>query len=123
MFAEIVFPLPFRKAFTYSVPKDLQSYAKFGVRAVAPFGKRTLTGFILNLSETTSLDKSEIKPITDILDDKPVFTKDTLKFYEWLSDYYLCSLGEALKLVVPQGTDVETKRKIIVDKNFVLEFI
>ncbi len=123
MFAEIVFPLPFRKAFTYSVPKDLQSYAKFGVRAVAPFGKRTLTGFILNLSETTSLDKSEIKPITDILDDKPVFTKDTLKFYEWLSDYYLCSLGEALKLVVPQGTDVETKRKIIVDKNFVSELL
>lgn len=123
MFAEIVFPLPFRKAFTYSVPKDLQSYAKFGVRAVAPFGKRTLTGFILNLSETTSLNKSEIKPITDILDDKPVFTKDTLKFYEWLSDYYLCSLGEALKLVVPQGTDVETKRKIIVDKNFVSELL
>lgn len=123
MFAEIVFPLPFRKAFTYSVPKDLQSYAKFGVRAVAPFGKRTLTGFILNLSETTSLDKSEIKPITDILDDKPVFTKDTLKFYEWLSDYYLCSLGEALKLVVPQGTDVETKRKIVVDKNFVSELL
>ncbi len=123
MFAEIVFPLPFRKAFTYSVPKDLQPYTKFGVRAVAPFGKRTLTGFILNLSETTSLDKSEIKPITDILDDKPVFTKDTLKFYEWLSDYYLCSLGEALKLVVPQGTDVETKRKIVVDKNFVSELL
>lgn len=123
MFAEIVFPLPFRKAFTYSVPKDLQTFAKFGVRAVAPFGKRTLTGFIINLSETTLLNKSEIRSISDILDDKPVFTKETLKFYEWLSDYYLCSLGEALKLIVPQGTDVETKRKIVVDKDFVTELL
>lgn len=119
MFVEIVFPLPFRKAFTYSVPKDLQEFSKVGVRAVAPFGKRTLTGFIVNIPDSISLKKDEIKSISDILDDKPIFTNKTLKFYEWLSEYYLCSLGEALKLIVPQGTDVETKRKIAVDKNFV----
>ncbi len=123
MFAEIVFPLPFRKAFTYSIPKDLQEVAKVGVRAVAPFGKRTLTGFIINLSETTQLKKNEIKPINDILDDKPIFTTRILKFYQWLADYYLCSLGEALKLLVPHGTEVETKRKIVVDKNFVAELL
>jgi primosomal protein N' (replication factor Y) (superfamily II helicase) len=123
MFVEIVFPLPFRKAFTYSVPKDLHEFTKVGVRAVAPFGKRTLTGFIINLTETTSLNKEEVKPISDILDNKPIFTNKTLKFYEWLSEYYLCSLGEALKLLVPQGTEVETKRKIIVDKDFVSELL
>ena len=119
MFIEVVFALPFRKAFTYSVPKELQEFAKVGVRAVAPFGKRTLTGFIINIPESISLHKDEIRPITDILDDKPIFTNKTLKFFEWISDYYLCSLGEALKLVVPQGTDIETKRKIVVDKDFV----
>ncbi len=123
MFVEVVFPLPFRKAFTYSVPKDLQEFAKAGVRAVAPFGKRTLTGFIINIPTSISLKKDEVKPITDILDDKPIFTNKTLKFYEWLSEYYLCSLGEALKLLVPQGTEVETKRKIIVDKDFVSELL
>ncbi len=123
MFVEIVFPLPFRKAFTYSVPNDLQELVKVGVRAVAPFGKRTLTGFIINLSDSSTLKKDEVKPITDILDDKPIFTDKTLKFYEWLSDYYLCSLGEALKLLVPQGTEIETKRKIIVDKIFVNELL
>jgi primosomal protein N' (replication factor Y) len=123
MFAEIVFPLPFRKAFTYSVPKDLQEFAKVGVRAVAPFGKRTLTGFIINIRESISLKKDEIKLITDILDDKPIFTNKTLKFYEWLSEYYLCSLGEALKLLVPQGTDVESKRRIVVDKDFIFQLM
>lgn len=123
MFVEVVFPLPFRKAFTYSVPKELENYAKVGVRAVAPFGKRTLTGFITNIPGSISLKKDEIKPITDILDDRPVFTKKLIKFYEWLADYYLCSLGEALRLLVPQGTDIESKRKIIVDKEFVNELL
>lgn len=121
MFLEVVFPLPFRKAFTYSVPKELEEFVNVGVRAVAPFGKRTLTGFIVNILNSTSLKKDEIKPVSDILDDKPIFTNKSIKFYEWLAEYYLCSLGEALKLLVPQGTDVETKRKIIVDKDFISE--
>lgn len=122
MFVEVVFPLPFRKAFTYSVPKDLQEQVKAGVRAVAPFGKRTLTGFIINTSNKTSV-KEEIKPIKDILDDIPIIDKNTLKFYEWLSDYYLCSLGEALKLAVPHGSDVESKKKIHIDKEFAAELL
>ena len=111
MYAELIFPLPFRKAFTYSIPAELIPYAKFGVRAVAPFGKRTLTGFIINVSKTTSV-KEEIKPIKDIVDEKPIIDKKKLKFYEWLSDYYLSSLGEALKLAVPYGSEIESKRKI-----------
>lgn len=122
MFVEVVFPLPFRKAFTYSVPDDLQELVKVGVRAVAPFGKRTLTGFIINITNKTSV-KEEIKPIKDILDDIPIIDKNTLKFYEWLSDYYLCSLGEALKLAVPHGSEVESKKKIHIDKEFAAELL
>lgn len=123
MFVEVVFQMPFRKAFTYSVPKELEEFVKVGVRAVAPFGKRTLTGFIINIPDSISLKRDEVKPITDILDDRAIFTKKSIKFYEWLAEYYLCSLGEALKLLVPQGTDVESKKKIVVDKEFVNELL
>jgi primosomal protein N' (replication factor Y) (superfamily II helicase) len=117
MFVELVFPLPFRNTFTYSVPEEFEPLAKTGSRAVAPFGKRILTGFIVKVSETTSVNE-KIKPLSEILDEKPVFTKKSLKFYEWLSDYYLSSLGEALKLGVPTGTGIESKRKIAVDPDF-----
>ena len=115
MYVEIVFPLPFRKAFTYLVPKELEKQTKVGVRAVAPFGKRTLTGFIINKLKTASL-KETIKPIIDILDEQPIVDKDGFKFYGWLADYYLCSFGEALKLAVPYGSEVESKRKIVSDQ-------
>jgi primosomal protein N' (replication factor Y) len=116
MYAEIVFPLPFRKSFTYLIPRELEKQAKIGVRAVAPFGKRTLTGFIINKTKTTSV-KDDIKLVIDIIDEGPIIDKDGFKFYQWISDYYLCSLGEALKLAVPYGSEVESKRKIIPDQN------
>ncbi len=122
MFAEIVFPLPFRNTFTYSVPVELEPFTQIGVRAVAPFGKRTLTGFIVKTSKKTNV-KEEIKPLSDILDSEPIFDKKSLKFYEWVSDYYLSSLGEALKLAVPYGSDIESKRRVIVDKEFSKELL
>lgn len=122
MFAEVVFALPFRKSFTYEIPSELKKFVKEGVRVVAPFGKRTLTGFVIKVTKTTQV-KDEIKQIREVLDDEPIFNKTLLKFYEWIAEYYLCSLGEALKLLVPHGTEVESKRKISIDKNFVQQLL
>ncbi len=122
MFVEVVFPLPFRKAFTYKVPNDLQKDIQPFKRVAAPFGKRILTGFIIGSSEKTNV-KEKIKEIQDILDEKPIFNKTSFKFYNWLSEYYLSSLGEALKLSIPYGLDVESKKKIIVDKEICNELL
>ncbi len=115
MYADIIFPLGFHKSFSYMVPSELESQTKVGVRAVAPFGKRTLTGFIINKPKNITR-KDELKQIIDIIDEQPIVDKNGFKFYEWLADYYLCSAGEALKLAVPYGSAVESKRKIISDQ-------
>lgn len=117
MYCQVVFPLPFRNAFTYSIPGELNDAVKTGVRVVAPFGKRVLTGFVIDVSETTDL-KEKIKPIRDVLDENSIFDKTALKFYEWISDYYISSLGEALRNSVPYGTEIESKRRIVSDKEF-----
>ncbi|MGE5682613.1 MAG: primosomal protein N', partial [Bacillota bacterium] len=122
MFAEIVFPLPFRNSFTYYIPNELSDLAQVGVRAVVPFGKRVLTGFIIDVTETTPVGE-KIKPIQDILDTNPIFTKESVKFYQWVSEYYLSSLGEALRYSVPYGLEVESKKKIAADKQFCLELL
>jgi len=122
MYAEIVFPLPFRKVFIYLIPKELEKQTKVGVRSVAPFGKRTLTGFVISKTKTTTV-KDEIKSLTDIIDEKPIVDASGLKFYQWLADYYLCSFGEALKLAFPYGSEVESKRKIITDQEACLHLL
>ncbi len=122
MFAQLVFPLPFNKSFTYSVPYDLEENVQVGVRAVAPFGKRILTGFVVGLSETTTISE-EIKDIQDVIDDNPIYDDKSLKFYEWLANYYLCSLGEALKLSVPYGTEIQSKKKISADTEYCIKLL
>ncbi len=116
LFAQIVFPLPFRNSFTYIIPDELKELVQVGVRAVVPFGKRVLTGFIIDVSDKTEIT-GKLKPIQDILDDLPIFDKSSLKFYEWISEYYLSSLGEALKNSVPYGSDVESKKTVLGDKD------
>jgi primosomal protein N' (replication factor Y) len=122
MFAEVIFPLPFRKSFIYSVPKELEKIAKPGIRVVVPFGKRVLTGFLISLKDAAEIDE-QIKAISDVLDEKPIFNAIDLEFYKWLSDYYLCSLGEAMKLAIPYGTEIESRKRIISHKEVALELL
>ena len=116
LFAQIVFPLPFRNSFTYSIPEELRDLTQVGVRAVVPFGKRVLTGFVIEISNKTDV-KEKIRPILDILDDIPFFDETSFKFYHWISEYYISSLGEALKNSVPYGSDIESKKTVISDKD------
>jgi len=120
MFAKVVFPLPFRNSFTYSIPDEFEELIVIGVRVVVPFGKRTLTGFVVDLiNEADEADsKYEVKPIRDVLDLVPTFGKNELKFYEWVSEYYISSLGEALRNSVPYGLDIESKKRIVADMDF-----
>jgi primosomal protein N' (replication factor Y) (superfamily II helicase) len=117
MFAEVVFPLPFRNSFTYIIPESLCHHVQERVRVIAPFGKRILTGFIISLTDKVE-NTAKLKEIIDILDDKPILTESSLNFYKWLSEYYICSLGEAIKLAAPYGFEVESKKRIITDKEF-----
>ncbi len=114
MFALVVFPLPFRNSFTYSIPVDYEELVNVGTRVVVPFGKRVLSGFVIGLTKETDI-KNQIRPIIDIIDETPVFDENSLKFYEWLSEYYLCSVGEALRNSIPPGLEIESRRQIIAD--------
>ena len=121
MYAQVVFPAAFRNAFTYNIPVTLSEEVSVGKRVVVPFGRRYRTGFVISLGSST--DVENVKDIKDVLDSYPVFDEDALKFYEWLAEYYISSLGEALKNIVPYGTDIETKKKIVSDPEVVNELL
>ncbi|MCX8057421.1 MAG: primosomal protein N' [Ignavibacteria bacterium] len=127
---EVALPIPTEKTFYYSVPEELIDLAQVGVRAVAPIGKRVLTGFIINVIDEKSFEKElkeihikELKEIEDILDPIPFFDEKFLAFARWVADYYFSSLGEVLDAAVPAGTDVESKKIVVVDPNVIFEEI
>lgn len=109
-YVEVAVPVPLFQTFTYSVPEDLSGDISIGSRVVIPFGRRTLTGVIIDEHSTTSLDR--VRPILDTLDATPLFTEEMIRFAEWISSYYVCPIGETFRTMLPQGMSPESSQVI-----------
>ncbi len=84
MYVNIALNIPADKIFTYAVPENLKTKAMIGKRAYIPFGRRKRTGFITAVTSTCDLE--EVKPITEILDDEPLFDDKDLEFFPGFPD-------------------------------------
>ncbi|WP_294429993.1 primosomal protein N' [uncultured Treponema sp.] len=106
-FLQIVLNIPLNQSFTYYDCDNPESKSRVGFRADLKFGNRRMTGFVISesekLPEDCPVDESKIRPILRILDDEPLFNAELLKTAEWVSSYYLCSLGEAVSAMLPSG--------------------
>ncbi|MEK7773087.1 MAG: primosomal protein N', partial [Deltaproteobacteria bacterium] len=113
-FAEIAVELPIENTFTYSIPPYLADMTSIGKRALVPFGRRTVTGFVtaIHSSEKPCVRDVEIKGLLDILDGEPVFDEKRLAFYRWVSSYYFSPLGEVLALTHPASINIKSRRHL-----------
>lgn len=108
MFVSVVTNIPSGKTFTYSVPREMAESVAVGKRVLVPFGKRRMTGHIVDVMQTSPLEK--LKEIISVLDDEPLFDRDDLLFFRWASDYYLYPLGMAIHEILPSGTDHKSEK-------------
>src|SRR4030042_2162584 len=99
MFAQVALPLPLSEPFTYLVPSHFDGKMETGFRVLVPLRKKIVTGFIVELTKTSSI--SNTKEIIDLLDPYPLFSEEMLKLTQWVSEYYLCSWGEVLRAALP----------------------
>lgn len=108
-FAEVVLPLALDNLFTYSVPEDIVDRISIGHRVIVPFGKRKYyTAIVFNLHENAPTEY-EVKPIESIVDTYPIVNNQQLKLWEWISFYYMCSLGEVYIAAVPARLKLESE--------------
>src|SRR5215813_9744610 len=105
MFADVAVPVAVRQTFTYRLPGDMASRAQIGCRVLVPFGKKLLTAFIVDLSDTpqAEVDESDIKDVEELLDETPIITGEILELTRWVSDYYFAPWGECLRAALPAG--------------------
>jgi len=109
-FAKVALPLPMEKEFTYSVPERLRGQAELGSRVLVPFGRRQLTGIIVDFAAESGL--SGVREIIDVLDPYPAVTPEILSLTRWVSDYYICPWGEVLKSALPAGMSIASRAKV-----------
>ena len=72
-----------------------------GDAVAVQFGKSSVyTGIVWRLHDTPPA-KGEAKPILQVLYDKPLLSELQMRFWEWIADYYICSVGEVMRVALP----------------------
>jgi primosomal protein N' (replication factor Y) len=109
--AEIVLPIALDKSFHYLIPEDLRGKVIIGSVVRVPFRNLSLTGYCVGLTDDPGFPLSKMKFIKNINEDIPPIKEDIFKLTKWISEYYLCSHGEAIEATLPSGVRKERKRK------------
>ncbi len=105
-YAQVVFNLPLREAFTYKIPDRFQNNLQPGMRVLAPFGPRKITGYVVQIDSDCD-PNLKLKALDDVPDAEPVVSGDLLDLTRWMADYYQSGWGEAIRAALPAGLDDE----------------
>jgi primosomal protein N' (replication factor Y) len=116
-FADVLLPLYLPGTFTYRIPPTLQNIA-VGSRVLVPLGRKKIYTAIVVQTHDIEPKGYEIKEIISQLDDKPILRYPQLKFWDWISNYYMCTVGEVYKAAVPSGLKVESETYISVNPDY-----
>lgn len=108
-FIDVILPLSLERNFTYAITKAEVDFIKKGVRVAVPFGKnKVYTGIVYNIHHNAPT-AYEAKSIHSILDEFPVINPFQFKLWEWMSSYYLCSMGEIMRAAMPNAFLLESE--------------
>ena len=110
-YLEIILNLPVNQGFTYSyIPPENEKpelVPAIGKRAEIMFGNKKTQGFIIGIfdkvPENCPVGADKIRPIKRIIDKEALFGKELIEMAQWISRYYLCTLGEAVFSMIPSG--------------------
>lgn len=101
-----------------------------GTRVLVPLGKKEVVGIVdeklkvdsLKFKEVDKVDKVDslkLREIIGALDKEPMATEEQLKLWRWMSEYYMCPIGDVLAAALPAKAldktysfDPEKKRRV-----------
>ncbi len=116
-YVELILPLDLKENYHYRIDGDmfaeeLSDKELVGRRVTVSFGtKRFYTGVIRRVSSSLpeAVEAKHIKSIESFLDTKAILSEEDFLFWEWLSEYYQCSLGQVMREALPKGLVPESK--------------
>ena len=68
---------------------------------MVPLGRKSIIGIIYRKHEGELPANIKVRDVMQIIDEEPIVTAEQLKLWEWLSSYYMCTLGEVMAAALP----------------------
>jgi primosomal protein N' (replication factor Y) (superfamily II helicase) len=115
LYTDVILPLALpRRTYTYKVPEEWRDAIRPGVRVEVPFGSNKLYS---GLVERVHSDQPEhrLKSIVAVLDEVSVVTNQQLRLWDWMADYYCCTLGEVMAAALPGHLKLTSQTQLVVN--------
>ena len=106
-YVRVALPLPLDQTFTYAVEGGpLRS----GTRVLVPFQRQERIGFVVGQGGEEGIKR--IRTVLSVMDTEPSVSEPQLRLARWMADYYVTSLGIALKTMLPSVL-TDTSREVV----------
>ena len=113
MIARLIFPLAISELYSYKVPKELEASMCLGIRVEVPLRDKLYSALVYELVKDANEDQRlTMKYIHSVIDDTPIVTSHQFKLWRWISEYYMCTMGEVMQMALPGGLKLESATKV-----------
>ena len=114
-YVDVILPIPLYNRFTYQINRDEAQFLKPGMRVAVPFGKSKIyTSIVYGVHQSPPVGYNT-KEIYQILDETPIVTPTQLKHWEWVANYYLCTLGEVVRAALSKSFLLESETMVVLN--------
>lgn len=118
LFVDVILPLSVPNLYTYRVPYDWNDSIAVGQRVVVQFGKGKLYSALVRRVHEVPPKQYAAKYIESILDEFPVVNEKQFALWEWMSGYYMCTIGDVMIAALPGGLRLSSETKLIMHQDY-----
>jgi primosomal protein N' (replication factor Y) len=111
--AQVLVPMPIDKAYSYSVPADID--VQLGDYVAVPLGSRMLIGVVWNLDQDYDGNPNKLKEIAQKYD-LPPMGQAQRDFIDFMAKYTLSALGAVLKLCLSAPSAFDLPKETLLYK-------
>jgi len=110
----VLLPLAIPKVYSYKIEKTYWPSIVFGIRVEVPLRNKLYSAIIIeeHKGDVTSLHK--LRYVRSVIDKEPIITPEQHKLWQWMSEYYMCTIGEVMNVALPSGLKLNSETKLIV---------
>ncbi|MBR1799268.1 MAG: primosomal protein N' [Bacteroidales bacterium] len=116
-FADVLLPLHVQGTFTYRIPREFAGQVKVGARVVVQFGRSRLYSAVVRRVHQEQ-PSFQLKYVLAILDTSPIVNPRSMDFWEWMADYYMCTVGDVMAAALPAALKLASESAVSIHPDF-----
>lgn len=99
------------------MPESLAQLVQTGLRVEVPFGKnKHYSGIVERLHRETP--PYPVKPVLAVLDQISILSPKQLQLWDWIADYYCCTLGEVMQAAMPSHLKLSSETRLVFNEEY-----